>query len=1055
MFAPVVKGLMAEGHTVYVEMSPHPLLLPSVEEILGAEGRAGVAIGSLRRNQNERQTLLEGLGTLWVNGFPVAWDRQFPAGARRVRLPTYRWDDRERHWLEVPERAVRRGHPLLGESTPSSLSEGVTYWTNELSLRSVKYLDDHRVGGQPVFPAAGYVEMALEAGAQELGGQVELQDLEIEEALLLAGDEKRTVQLALRREGDQAARWQIASQAQGSARKWTVHARGRIARRELDLQPASAEGPEALAQRAQAESWDAFDGALLYGKLLAGGLDYGETFRGIQRGWRRQGEALVELACAGDVAKTDAAYRIHPGLLDAALQAIAAALGDGEDGLFLPAGMGRIQIARPRQGWTQQGKLWSYARCVREGDQLKSDVWIHGGSGEVLARVADFRARRVRGAGATGDESARWIFEVPWEELGTAPVAGGVGGDRRNWLVLSDSQGAMRPLVDALVARGSQVFVLARGDTYGADVAAGRITIDPQDASHYVRALQDLPASVRAQGWGILHGWSLDDALEEQAEVVEAGRGWRSLLRMTQALAGREAADRPRLVVVTRGARSVLPEDRLTGLAQTPVIGMCKTLVQEHPELSCLCVDLGEASGGGLAEVDVATLAKELEVRRREEELAIRGGRLFVPRLARSAPRPDESISEEPSFGPIDPEAIYLVTGGLGGLGLALARWLAGHGARHLALMGRRTPGEAAQKVIEVLRGAGVEVLPLQADVADRDGLRTAIAGLASSGRPIRGVFHLAGALDNAVLAALTPERFAQVLAPKIQGTWNLFRATRDQQLDHFVLFSSVASVFGAPGQANHAAANAFLDGFAAFRTARGGRTLSVNWGAWAEAGEAAQGRAAAYVASRGLQAMSSDGALRAFARVSSRGMTQAAVVAFDRSGPAESGILERPLFARLAAELGARSTRSGAEVVLTRQAVLAAAPGQRDRLVAQYLRDLVATQTGFAKSKIDIQRPLTSLGLDSLMTLKLKNRIETGLGVSIPATAFLQGITTAQLAARIVGMLAGADASTAAPADAADSANPATPTEPAQPSAATSRAAQRRAAHARRTGSN
>jgi acyl carrier protein len=141
--------------------------------------------------------------------------------------------------------------------------------------------------------------------------------------------------------------------------------------------------------------------------------------------------------------------------------------------------------------------------------------------------------------------------------------------------------------------------------------------------------------------------------------------------------------------------------------------------------------------------------------------------------------------------------------------------------------------------------------------------------------------------------------------------------------------------------------------------------------------------------------------------------------------------------------------------VVLTRQAVLAAAPGQRDRLVAQYLRDLVATQTGFAKSKIDIQRPLTSLGLDSLMTLKLKNRIETGLGVSIPATAFLQGITTAQLAARIVGMLAGADASTAAPADAADSANPATPTEPAQPSAATSRAAQRRAAHARRTGSN
>jgi acyl transferase domain-containing protein len=1037
-FAQVVKGLIGEGHTVFVEMSPHPILQPSVEEILGSSGRDGVAVGSLRRHQGERRALLEALGALWVKGHPVAWDRQFPDGGRKLPLPTYAWGDRERYWLDGPVPAVRRGHPLLGESTRSSVSEGVTYWTNDLSIAITPYLEDHRVGGQVVFPAAGYVEMALQAGANALSSSVEIRDLEIEEALLLSGEERRLVQLVLSREGAHGARWQIAStRVDAGNEKWTLHARGRVERAASGAP--EVEPLEPLLQRAQAEGWEAFEGDLLYARLAAGGLDYGETFRGVQRGWRRSGEALAELGCVGDAAKGERAYGIHPGLLDAALQVTAAALVENEDGggLYLPVGMKEVRIARPPEGWVKQGRLRSHVRCLREGGELRSDVWVRAASGEVLAHVAGFRARRVQGTGAGADETTRWLYETSWEELERAG-AGGAPADPRNWLVLADAGSVLQGVIDGLTAQGRRVVQVRRGEAFIADDGTGRAAIDPYDAGHYARLLRELPLELRKPGWGILHGFSLDDALEET--TAGRGVGWQSALQLVQALVAREGADAPRLVVVTRGARSVVPADRLPGLAQTPVVGLCKTVGLEHPELGCLGIDLGGAACEPLDPADRDSLLDELGRRRREEELALRGGHVFVPRLARSMPRADEP--PEPAFESLDPDAAYLITGGFGGLGLAVARWIAGHGARHVALLGRRGPDEAAQRSIDELRQANVDVIPLLADLANAESLRGALARVTAEGRALRGVFHLAGLLDNAVLSALTVPRFADVLAPKIQGTWNLEQATQDQPLDHFVLFSSVASVFGAPGQANHAAANAFLDGFAAHRAARGGKALSVNWGAWAEVGEAADGKAAAWVASRGLQAMAPEKALRAFARASARGGVQIAVVAFDKNGPADAGILDRPLFSRLVAELGPRRVdRGGSEDSLTRKAVLDAALSQRERLVANFLRNLVATQTGFAKARVDLQRPLTSLGLDSLMTLRLKNRIESSLGVTVPATLLLQGSTTQQLASRIVEMLGGEENLAS------------TPAKPGEPSAPATRAALRRAAQTRRSG--
>ncbi len=182
-------------------------------------------------------------------------------------------------------------------------------------------------------------------------------------------------------------------------------------------------------------------------------------------------------------------------------------------------------------------------------------------------------------------------------------------------------------------------------------------------------------------------------------------------------------------------------------------------------------------------------------------------------------------------------DASYLITGGLGGLGLEVARWLVEHGARHLILIGRREPSDAAARAVAGLREAGAEVVVAPADVASEADLA---AVLARAPRPVRGVVHAAGVLDDGVLMQQTWARFEAVLAPKVQGAWNLHRLTRDQPLDFFVLFSSSAALLGSPGQGSYTAGNAFLDALAHHRRALGLPALSIDWGPWSGVGMAA-----------------------------------------------------------------------------------------------------------------------------------------------------------------------------------------------------------------------
>ena len=279
--------------------------------------------------------------------------------------------------------------------------------------------------------------------------------------------------------------------------------------------------------------------------------------------------------------------------------------------------------------------------------------------------------------------------------------------------------------------------------------------------------------------------------------------------------------------IVTRGAMPVSEEAPAVHVTQAPLWGLGRVLAVERPGSLGALVDLDPAQS---SQESARDLLKALMSPAGEDMLAFRSGVRFMPRLKRI----EDGAIESRAIG-FDAARTVLITGGSGGLGLRLAAWLVERGASHLILVSRRAPSPDAQADIDRLRDTGVDIVSVRADVADYLQLKPAIDRAATGRPPITGIFHLAGVLDDGALAEQTWERFARVLKPKVDGAWNLHRLSRNLPIEQFVMFSSVASVVAVAGQANYAAANAFLDALAHHRRAAGVPALAVNWGPWAE----------------------------------------------------------------------------------------------------------------------------------------------------------------------------------------------------------------------------
>ncbi|MFI6230390.1 SDR family NAD(P)-dependent oxidoreductase [Micromonospora echinospora] len=356
-------------------------------------------------------------------------------------------------------------------------------------------------------------------------------------------------------------------------------------------------------------------------------------------------------------------------------------------------------------------------------------------------------------------------------------------------------------------------------------------------------------------------------------------------------------------------------------------------------------------------------------------------------------------------------DGAYLITGGLGGLGLHVARWLVDRGAGTLVLVGRSGVTDANRADVAARRAAGTRVEVVRADIARPDEVTRLVGEVSATLPPLRGVVHAAGVLDDGILLQQEWPRFERVLGPKLAGAWNLHHATRGLDLDFFVLFSSVASMLGSAGQGNYAAGNAFLDLLAAERRRQGLPGLSVNWGPWRGAGMAAGVDDDRQWALRGMGLIDPERGVAELAAALGQPRAQVGVVAVEwgaylRQYPTG---LRPPLLDDLAATTADAGgpAAGGADHRALLTLLADAAPDDRHDLIVGHVRDLAARVLGLtAAHTLDTRRPLNELGLDSLMAVELRNALSLSVDRSLPATVLFDYPTVDALAGFVAGEL-------------------------------------------------
>jgi len=933
----------ADGSRLFIEVGPHPVVTPSVAACLEAAGGAGRAIATLRREGDEVADMLAVAGEVWVRGGSVELARLHPGG-RVVGLPGYPWQ-RARH--RIVARAARRSsgeHPLLGAPFVSALHPEERAWTQTALAEAAPGAAEHGLGGAAVVPGGLFVAQALAAG-EALFGRCTVVGLRFERILATPCE---AVQVAVAPGTDGA----VVTIASMSTDGWTRHASAVVRRLEDGdvLGDRSAAGGDVLGDRSAAggdvlggRSGEvvANDGGAVIAEIMgrcgaavAGdehyarferfGVTYGGGLRSVERVWIGAGEAIGRVRGADE---GDASV-----LLDGCLQVAMALVLARADAPAIPTTLATVWLdpAAP-------AGVWAHARA--RGEEV--DVEILDDAGREVGRLSGLRCAQMAGAVDPLDDCA---YEVVWRRR--VLVAG--SAEPGQWIVIGEGDGTGATLAAALRRRGAACRLIS-----GPELLAG--------------ALGEGCRGVVLCGGLASAAWPATTAATLLADVGRAALG---VVVATQAIVGASLRDPPRLVLVTRGVQA--PSGPVA-VAQAPVWGVGRTLALEHPELECLRIDLAATRWPG----EPDAVVDELLAGDEESEVALRDDGRFVARMVSTRlPAVSSSFVADGS---------YLISGGLGGLGLALARWLAERGAGHLVLVARRAPDARQAVAIAEIAATGAHVHVMQADVADAEQVARVIAEVQARLPALRGVVHAAAVIEDRTLARLTEPEFWAPVRPKLLGAWNLHAATRGIALDFFALYSSLGALLGSPGQAAYSAGNAFLDALARARVAEGLPATSVQWGPHAEVGmTTALGDGGARLAAHGMAHFTPADGCALFGRAIAGAPAVVGVVRFSlrqwlESTPQMTG-------SRFLSELPAEVEVGPAQVGV--RAALAEAPAaERRGLLAAHVVGELGRVLRLAPTAIGRATEFSRLGLDSLMGLETRNRLERSLGLRLAPT--------------------------------------------------------------------
>ncbi len=577
-----------------------------------------------------------------------------------------------------------------------------------------------------------------------------------------------------------------------------------------------------------------------------------------------------------------------------------------------------------------------------------------------------------------------WCYEEQWQTV--TPASKDVSKAPQHWLILADSQGFGVRLKAYLESKGN-ICTSIHSDSSGITVNGNARCIDPSQPEAFDQLFKSLNTGIKPIQ-RIVYCWGLD--LPSTKTITHAtltrsqSVGCGGLLHLLQALFKESMAQSPQLWVLTQGA--VVADQSIPQLAQVPLWGMGRVIALEYPEI-----------WGGLLDLDpnfdfrkdayLEQVTNVLMQTEQGQQLALRGNQLLKAKLVRQS----AVVSGGNQATVVSAQGTYLITGGLGALGLGVAQGLVDSGAKSLVLLGRSSPSVYARTTIEKWQKAGLKVEVMSADVADLKQLEQTIAWINQELLPLRGVVHAAGVIEDGMLLNQTWQQFENVFRPKLQGAWNLHTLTQGMALDFFVCFSSAVALLGAPGQGNYAAANLFLNALMQYRQAAGLPGLSINWGPWQQQGMAA--KLAARFTHQGIQMISPEQGVLAFLHLLGRPVSHSLVLPIDWSTFSQSREVQyaSELWAELLPELLRIQKTTEPQVMPIQplfQELLRTSSKERILRLIVLIKAEVSQVLGLDDpDSLEIDQGFADMGMDSLMAMELKTRLEKILGLSLATT--------------------------------------------------------------------
>lgn len=831
-----IRGLIT-GLSAFIEGRSDPSVLvgnarnaEGVTRLLGREEKAQF-IAILAQSRDPRR-----LAQIWFDGL-LSDCRGFLSVGRRISLPTYPFADK-RHWIapvtpDAPVMGARPGlHPLL-DSNESTFQRQLF----RKSFRASDFvLADHRVSGVPTLPGTAYLEMVRIAGELATGRTVRrVRNITWISPLSVDGDAVTEAIVELRPvSGD--VMFEVFAEASDGNRR--LFAQGKLV---FSNEPAADAAHAPLDVAAiLGRSRQVLDGATAYPLFESVGMAYGSSFQLLQQ-VHRDGDEILGLLRVPEVRMADfEAFVFHPCILDASMQAgVAGQLGDASGEMKVPYSIGEVEILHPLTRVCYSHVVKSEQRS--QGGVSREHVTITDETGRVLARIRDAVGIALNAVHdktpvaalpptvhRTGDatesfEELRYVRAWTPAPL-RAPLAT-AHAPRHLLLFDNDAERAKRAR-----ARGVSTVLVLPGAVFDAS-SDDTLRIDPRDPAHATRLFELLEAR-GIEPEDIAFAWN-EGGAPDSAEALQAAleHGVLAFLHVARAVVERKGASRR-----TRIAYAWSVQEGVSAPQHEAIAGFVRTLRLEHPKCDAKAVELrglsvDAATDALLAEFDPA-LQDDIVVRHGIQGREVRG---LKPLALSSAAAEQEIVFKE--------GGVYLITGGAGGLGMVFAEHLARTCRAKLVLVGRSPISDALRERLDGLRVLGAEPLYVAADVGSEAGARQALAAAREAFGRIHGIVHAAGTLRDSYLRRKTVAEMNDVFAPKVFGSVHLDAATRDDDLDFFVLFSSLAAIGGNAGQCDYAYANHYMDAFAEQRERlrgqglRRGRTLSINWSLWAEGG--------------------------------------------------------------------------------------------------------------------------------------------------------------------------------------------------------------------------